>query len=184
MKREDISSKFPIGARLPKFSLKSTTGEVWKSDSVEVDKGLLIVFTCNHCPYVKGSEGELIGLAHEYGRKGIKVVAISSNDPEQYPDDNFENMQRKSLDMRLPYPYLFDETQSVARSFDAACTPECYLFDGAQRLVYHGAINDTPKSSATVKQRFLAEALEELCSTGAVAKSFSHPMGCSIKWRN
>jgi peroxiredoxin len=184
MKREVVSAKFPIGTRLPSFSLKSTTGENWSSDSVKIEKGLLVVFTCNHCPYVKGSEGELVRLATEYQSKGIIVVAVNSNDPQQYPDDNFENMQRKSLEMNLPYPYLFDETQEVAKAFDAACTPECYLFDTTRRLVYHGAINDTPKAAATVNKRFLAEALEELCSSGAVSKSFSHPMGCSIKWRN
>ncbi len=183
MKRESISKKFPIGSTLPKFNLKNIDGKTVSSDSIKVDKGLMIAFTCNHCPYVQGSEEELIRLTTRYQSEGLSAITINSNDPIKYPDDNFAMMQRKGEEMDLPYPYLFDETQDVARLFDAACTPECYLFDKDKKLVYHGAVNDNPMNPVLVKERYLQMAIEDLLAGKAVGQPHAHPVGCSIKWK-
>ena len=183
MKREISSDKFPMGTQLPQFSLKGVRGSSFDSGSTPIDKGLLIVFTCNHCPYVKGSEAELMQVARRYGTEGLKTVTINSNDPIKYPEDNFEKMEERAKNLGLPYPYLFDATQEVARLFDAACTPESYLFDKNRTLVYHGAINDNPKDSGAAKQFHLRQAVEQLLSGKAVNPAFVHPFGCSIKWR-
>ncbi|MDZ4785866.1 MAG: thioredoxin family protein [bacterium] len=182
MKRESESSKFPIGSILPKFSLKATDGKIVSSESINIEKGLLIVFTCNHCPYVKGSEDALIKLTERYSKEGLSVFTINSNDPIKYPDDNFEKMKEKSEVMELPYAYLFDETQNAARLFDAACTPECFLFSKDRKLVFHGAINDNPMNPGGVKERYLQVAIEDLLAGKSIRLPYAHPVGCSIKW--
>jgi len=183
MKREDPSKKFPLGSTLPEFTLKNVDSSQWSSSSTNIENGLLIVFACNHCPYVRGSEDELIKIANKYSSEGLAVVAINSNDPVNYPDDNYEKMQEKSQALNLPYPYLFDETQEVAKLFDAACTPECYLFDKNKKLVFHGAVNDNPRDRNAVKSHYLRDAVEDLLAAKAVRTSYAHPMGCSIKWK-
>jgi len=183
MQRSAGSDKFPIGSKLPKFNLPNVDGTSVGDRYLSDGAMSLVVFTCNHCPYVKGSEACLIELVTQYQAKELRVVAISSNDPIQYPDDGFEAMKEKARTMKLPYPYLFDESQLVAKAFDAACTPECYLFDGTQALVFHGAINDSPKNPAAVTNGFLAKALEQLAKGTKPDPQFAHPIGCSIKWR-
>ena len=168
---------------LPAFALTNVDGTAVHSQSLLGAKAALVVFTCNHCPYVKGSEAQLIDLVRRYAPQGLRTVAISSNDPAKYPDDSFTNMQVKAREQQLPYPYLFDETQQVAKQFDAACTPECYLFDTAGTLVYHGAINDNPKDATLARTAHLDTALRQLFSGSKPNPAFVHPLGCSIKWR-
>jgi len=168
---------------MPTFTLRNVDGQSFSSDELSGARLSLIVFTCNHCPYVKGSEEQLIALVREFTPQGLRTVTINSNDAAQYPEDSFENMQKKAKSLGLPYPYLYDETQLVARAFDAACTPECYLFDAGGKLIYHGKINDSPKDPTRVTQNYLRTVLEQALGGGVPNPSYVHPLGCSIKWR-
>jgi peroxiredoxin len=183
MDRTQASDAFSFGSKLPSFSLKNIDGSLISDDYFAGAKAGLVVFSCNHCPYVKGSDEMLIKIVHNFQKQGLKVVAISSNDAAQYPEDSFELMQKKSKDLNLPYPYLYDETQEVARNFDAACTPECYLFDSNRKLVYHGTINDNPKDKSKVSRDYLSAAIENVLAGKKPDPEFVHPIGCSIKWR-
>jgi hypothetical protein len=125
----------------------------------------------------------LIEIVRRYQQDGLRTVVINSNDASKYPEDNFEKMVEKSSLMDLPYPYLYDESQQVARLFDAACTPEFYLFDGTGSLVYHGTINDSPRDRAKVTRDFLSSAIAAVLEGTAPEVPFVHPIGCSIKWK-
>jgi hypothetical protein len=146
-------------------------------------KAYLVGFLCNHCPYVKGSEEMLIRIAKQFQPDGLKVVTINSNDAVKYPEDSFDKMKDKAREMALPYPYLHDESQSVARMFDAACTPEFYLFDRNLTLVYHGTIIDRPRDAAKVTKEYLSQAVLSVLEGRTPEPQFVHPVGCSIKWK-
>ena len=184
MERPSTSMTFPIGSALPAFNLPNVDGGSIGSDYLAGALASVVVFTCNHCPYVKGSDEALVAVAHEFQPKGIRFIAISSNDATQYPEDSFEKMKEKAKTMKLPFPYLYDESQSIAKTFDAACTPECYVFDGTGKLVFHGTINNSPRDPTKVTEPFLKTALTQLLSGSDVTPSFVHPIGCSIKWSN
>lgn len=181
--RESANSTLPLGAALPDFSLPATDGRTISSHDLVGARALIVAFTCNHCPYVKGSEEALIRLVQRFTPEGLRCVAISSNDAQQYPEDSFDKMKEKSATMRLPYPYLYDEGQQVARLFDAVCTPEFFLFDSQGRLVYHGAINDSPRDPTKVTCDFLGTAVAQVMAGRAAEPSYVAPLGCSIKWR-
>ncbi len=183
MQRENASPSFTIGAKLPEFSLPNVDGETAGSEHLRGGKAALVAFVCNHCPYVKGSEAMLIEICKKFAPQGLRSVAISSNDAVQYPDDSFKKMQEKARDMALPYPYLYDESQQVARMFDAACTPELYLFDAAGKLAYHGAINDSPRDPSKVTREFLSQAIQAVLEGRSPEPQFVNPLGCSIKWQ-
>ncbi len=184
MQRDTSSTKFPLGSKLPKFELLNVDGKKISDSYLRGGNLALVVFSCNHCPYVKGSEEQLVSLATKFEPQGLKTVVINSNDAVQYPEDSFENMKTKAASMLLPYPYLYDETQSVAKSFDAACTPEAYLFDAEMALVFHGTINDNPRDKTQAKHEFLSEAIIQALKGETLSPAFVHPIGCSIKWRN
>lgn len=185
MQRESLSQIFPLGTSLPDFALPATDGSLISStDFFSGASAALVVFVCNHCPYVKGSDHEFVEIAKQFGNQGLRIVAISSNDAVAYPEDSFEKMREKAESLNLPFPYLYDESQNVARLFDAQCTPECYLFNSDLTLVYHGAINDSPRDSSRVTRHFLRDAVEQLLKEGSTVLGFSHPTGCSIKWKS
>lgn len=183
MEREALSSDFGIGSKIPAFALPGTDGKTYSSEYFAGARAALVVFSCNHCPYVKGSEAELIRIHNENCSEGLKTLVINSNDPVKYPEDGFEQMQQKSLAMKLPYPYLFDQTQQVAKLFDAACTPECYLFNQTGQLVYHGLIKGNPKDANSREDLALEKAIKQLLANQPVVPAFVHPLGCSIKWK-
>lgn len=183
MERNQLSDKFPIGSKLPEFELPNVDGKTLGSAYLGGAKAGLVVFTCNHCPYVQGSEGMLIRIAMRYEKQGLKTLTISSNDPIKYPEDGFEKMKEKAKKLKLPYPYLFDETQGVAKLFDAACTPECYLFDKDGVLVFHGTINDNLKDPGAVGEDFISVAISQVLVGVKPTPAFVHPIGCSIKWK-
>ena len=186
MKREEQSTILPDGALLPDFKLPSTTGALIDTKDFAPNAVLLVAFICNHCPYVKGSDQELIALVNEFNEQGpsnFVAVGISSNDALQYPEDSFDLMQVKSLEMNLPYQYLYDETQEVAKLFDAVCTPEYFLFDHSKHLVFHGAINDSPRDASKVTKHFLRDALNQVFAGTTPLVSYAHSIGCSIKWK-
>lgn len=183
MERSDTSSNFSIGSSMPKFSLPNVDDRTVTQEYFSGAKAALVVFSCNHCPYVIGSEEMLITIVRRFEGDGLRTVAISSNDAAKYPEDGFEQMKAKSLRMSLPYPYLYDQSQSVARAFDAACTPECYLFDATGKLVYHGTINDNPKDPSKARMDYLTPAISSVLEGQRPNPTFRHPIGCSIKWK-
>lgn len=183
MERTSDSAAFSVGSPLPTFELLNVDGTKVGSHFLQGAKAYLVGFLCNHCPYVKGSEEMLIRIVRRFQPDGLKVVTISSNDAAQYPEDSFEKMQEKAQAMKLPYPYLYDESQAVAKMFDAACTPEFYLFDRNRELVYHGTINDTPRNPSTVTKDYLSDAIIAALEGRTPEPQFVHPIGCSIKWK-
>ncbi len=183
MERNLSSEKFPIGSKLPQFELLATDGQRYGTSYLQGGTLALVIFSCNHCPYVKGSDEAIVAVVRRFEKDGLRTLAISSNDAIQYPEDSFDNMKLKSTELKLPFPYLYDETQAVARAFDAACTPECFLFDKASPLIFHGTVNDNPKDRMLAKREYLAEAITQALKGQKPEPSFVHPIGCSIKWR-
>jgi peroxiredoxin len=183
MERDTISSAFPLGSRLPSFELLNVDGNRLGSESLTGAKAGLVAFLCNHCPYVKGSEDMLISIVKRFQADGLKTLVINSNDAAKYPEDSYEKMKEKAVAQGLPYPYLYDESQDVARLFDAACTPEFYLFDRDRKLAYHGTINDSPRDPSRVTKDYLSKAIEAVLEGRTPEPQFVHPLGCSIKWK-
>lgn len=183
MQREMSSERFALGSALPTFTLPNAAGGSLGSDYLRGAKAALVAFLCNHCPYVKGSEDMLIEIVRGLEKDGLKTVAISSNDAIQYAEDSFDKMREKAAAMALPYPYLYDESQSVAKAFDAACTPEFYVFDSQGKLAYHGTINDSPRDPSKVTRDYLSQAIGSVLEGRTPSPAFVHPLGCSIKWK-
>lgn len=183
MERSSQSAKITIGSSLPEFNLPAVDGTSKGSKYLKEGKVGLVAFTCNHCPYVKGSEEMLISIVEKFEKEGLRTVAISSNDAVQYPEDGFDKMKEKAQEMTLPYPYLYDETQEVAKTFDAQCTPEFYLFDKSGKLAYHGTINDSPRDPMKVTKDYLSQAITQVLEGQSPNPSFVRPLGCSIKWK-
>jgi hypothetical protein len=183
MERDTISSAFPLSSRMPSFELLNVDGKRLGSDYLTGAKAGLVAFLCNHCPYVKGSEDMLISIVRRFQPDGLKTIVINSNDAAKYPEDGYEKMKEKAVAQALPYPYLYDESQDVARLFDAACTPEFYLFDRDGKLAYHGTINDSPRDPSRVTKDYLSKAIEAVLEGRTPEPQFVHPLGCSIKWK-
>jgi peroxiredoxin len=171
--------------------IPSKTDKLKNVDGTEItlgqkagEKGTLVIFTCNHCPYVKAWEDRIAALGNEYGKKGIGVVAINSNNPAKNPDDGFEGMQARAKEKKLEFAYAVDETSGVAKAFGATKTPEVFLFDGQGKLAYHGAVDDNSESADGVKAHYLKDALEAVVAGKAVSTAETKALGCGIKFRN
>jgi peroxiredoxin len=178
------SIDIPLGSPLPPFELADTNGTVFHSDRLKGPKGLLVIFTCNHCPYAKAVWPRTITLAQMAKDLGIHTVAINPNIHPDYPEDAPAVMKAKIKEWGIPFPYLIDESQEVARSYKAQCTPDIYLFDGSDRLVYHGRIDDNWQDPAKVTRQELGEAIINVAQ-GKPLTGKQHPtIGCSIKWRS
>lgn len=179
------STQLVLGTKAPDFSLPdTTTGKQISLADFAGAKGLLILFICNHCPYVKLIQTELSALGKEYMLKGIAVVAISANDVSTHPDDGPEQMKKEAKRLAYPFPYLYDETQEVAKAYQAACTPDIYLFDAQFQLVYHGQLDDArPNTTIPVNGADLRQALDALLSGKPVNPVQKASMGCNIKWK-
>ncbi|GAB4326473.1 MAG: thioredoxin family protein [Candidatus Zixiibacteriota bacterium] len=171
-----------IGAVAPDFNLMGTDERMYSLEDVKGEKGTLIIYTCNHCPYAIAYEDRLIALAEEFQPKGIGVAAISCNDADAYPDDGFEAMKVRAKEKKLPYPYLFDESQAVALEYGPMVTPHIYLFDPELKLVYRGRIDNSAKP-AEVKERDLHNALTALVEGKPIEVKETTAFGCSIKWK-
>lgn len=177
------STMLPLGTEAPNFSLPDCSGKLVSRDDFLNRQGLLVIFMCNHCPYVKHVAPELARLADEYLAKGIAVVGISSNDVSKYPDDSPENMKAEAVSQGYHFPYLYDSDQSVARAYRAACTPDFFLFDGDWKLVYRGQMDDTrPKQGTAPDGKDLRAALDALLSGQPVTTIQKPSIGCNIKW--
>lgn len=173
-----------LGAAAPTFSLPDTGGNTVGLAEVKGPSGLLVIFMCNHCPYVKHIQQELVAIGREYGDRGIGMVGINANDAEAHPDDSFENMKEEVKRLGYPFPYLYDESQDVAKAYRAACTPDIFLFDANDKLVYRGQLdNSRPGNDVPVTGRDLRLAMETLLAGGALMEEQQPSMGCNIKWK-
>jgi len=177
----------PLGTEMPKFELKDPEGKVYKSADLydaEKGRGLIVCFTCNHCPYAIAVWERFIQLAEYAKGMRINTVAINPNIHPDFPEDSPENMKKKIKELGIVFPYLVDETQNVARAFKAQCTPDIYLFNNDRKLIYHGRIDDSWKDESKVTKQELKEALNDHASGKGVHSVQKPSMGCSIKWRS
>lgn len=177
------SIDIPLGTEMPSFELSDPQGKKYKSDQLYGSKGLLIAFTCNHCPYALAIWPRLIQLAEQAKILGINSVGINPNIHPDYPEDAPEKMVEKIKEWKISFPYLVDASQKVAQNFKAQCTPDLYLFNADQKLVYHGRLDDNWKEPQKVKRQELKEAIENLATGKEINKDQKPSMGCSIKWR-
>jgi peroxiredoxin len=177
------SREIALGTACPDFRLRAVDGTTCAREDFRDKPVLVVLFICNHCPYVQAVEDRIVALAREYGPKGVQLVGICSNDPTDYPDDRPERLLARWREKGYGFPYLVDESQDVARAFGAVCTPDIYVFDRARRLAYHGRIDDDWKEPGKVRRRELAAALDALLAGRAPADEQLHSIGCSIKWR-
>lgn len=169
----------------PSFSLPGVDGKTHTLDSVKGAKATIIVFSCNHCPYVVLNEDRLIAAFNDYKAKGVGMAAINSNDAEKYPDDSFEEMRRRAQEKRFPFPYLHDASQTVARAYDATHTPHLFVFDAGLRLAYTGCVDDDNnyKNRKAPEKHYLRDALDDLVAGRPVRLPETHAIGCTIKWK-
>ncbi|MCZ6805819.1 MAG: thioredoxin family protein [Deltaproteobacteria bacterium] len=177
------SNGMQLGTRAPSFSLPNVDGETRSLDSFSDAELLAVVFTCNHCPYAIASEDRLIEIQNDYGARGLQIVAINPNDAEKYPDDSFEQMKVRAADKGFNFPYLRDEGQEVARAYDAACTPDIFVFDRDRQLIYNGRIDDNWQQPDQVTRHDLRAVLDAALEQGTVDFDHVPSMGCSIKWK-
>lgn len=179
------SNPFPLGSLAPDFTLPDTiSGNELSLSNLKSGKGTVIMFICNHCPYVLHINSELVSLAKEYQAKGIAFIGISSNDVDNYPQDSPDKMTKVAKQEGYTFPYLYDETQDIARAYDAACTPEFYVFDGNLKLVYHGQMDDSrPGNTEPVNGKDLRKALDLLLDGKSISPDQKPGIGCGIKWK-
>ncbi|HXH50013.1 MAG TPA: thioredoxin family protein [Terriglobia bacterium] len=178
------STMVPLGTLAPSFSLPDTEGKVVSLDDYKQAPALLVVFLCNHCPFVKHVLPQFVELAREYQQRGVGIVGISSNDVSNYPDDSPQKMAELSTKMEFPFPYLYDESQQVAKDYGAACTPDFYLFDREGRLVYRGQMDDSrPGNGRPVNGSDLRSAMDAVLEGRALPDDQKPGIGCNIKWK-
>jgi len=172
-----------LGVTAPAFTLPATDGRTYTLDDLRGPKGLVVIFMCNHCPYVRAVLPRMVREAQELAKLGIGTVGINSNDSVTYPEDSFERMVALAAEHQLPFPYLYDESQQVARAYDAVCTPEFYGFDAGLRLRYRGRLDASRKDPLPDARRELFEAMRQIAQTGAGPDTQYPALGCSIKWK-
>jgi peroxiredoxin len=171
-----------LGTEAPQFDLPGVDGRRHSLESYADAAALVLVQSCNHCPYVQAWEDRLSAIARDYADNDVRVVAVSSNDAERYPEDSFEEMRRRASARGFAFDYLYDEPQAVARELGAARTPEVFVYDRDRRLVYHGAIDDA-RDEGSVTQHYLRDALDAVLAGDAPPVSETPPVGCTVKWK-
>ena len=179
------STMLPLGTLAPKFMLvEPSTGQIRSLDELKSEKATLVMFICNHCPFVKHVNPQLVALANDYLPQGVSIIAISSNDVESYPDDSPIKMAETAQRLGYPFPYLYDDTQDVARAYHAACTPDFFLFDGTMKLVYRGQLDSSrPSNSIPVDGSDLRRAINAVLAGKKVDEHQQPSIGCNIKWK-
>jgi peroxiredoxin len=173
-----------FGRPAPDFRLKGVDGKTWTLNEARGINGLLVMFICNHCPYVKSVRDRIIRDARELKDHGINSVAIMSNDPTDYAEDSFDNMKTVAQELKFPFPYLYDETQDVAKAYGAVCTPDFFGYNKDLELQYRGRLDESRKDPVPDARRDLFEAMKQVAQTGQGPKDQIPSMGCSIKWKN
>ena len=179
------SNMLPLGTTAPNFDLLNTvTNENVGLQSLKGKKGTVVMFICNHCPFVIHVNEELVRIANKYMNDGIGFIAISSNDVVNYPQDGPDLMRERAMELNYPFPYLYDETQEVAKAYDAACTPDLYIFDSNLSLVYRGQLDDSrPGNGIPVTGSDLRKALDNLINENPIDTDQKPSIGCNIKWK-
>jgi peroxiredoxin len=166
------------------FALPGVDGKTWTLQDCKGEKGLLVMFICNHCPYVKAIRDRIVRDTRELRHAGINAVAIMSNDPADYPEDSFENMKKVAEEFDFPFPYLLDESQEVARAYGAVCTPDFFGYNADLELQYRGRLDESRKEAAPADvRRDLFEAMKQVAESGNGPAEQIPSMGCSIKWK-
>lgn len=177
-----MSFTLQIGEKAPNFSLPATDGRTYSLESFQDSPILVIVFSCNHCPYVVGSEDRMIAFANDYQSRGVQLVAINSNAVTTYADDSFDHMVVRAREKGFPFPYLHDGSQQTALDYGALRTPHFYAFDSERKLRYTGRMDDNPKFPGQETTRELRDAIEDLLHGREVAVPLTNPLGCNVKW--
>jgi peroxiredoxin len=179
------STMLPLGAKLPRFELRDVvTGQTVSDSDLDGNKGVLVMFICKHCPFVVHVKDELARLGHDYRDREVSMVAISSNDVATYPDDAPEKLAEMSKELGFEFPFLYDESQDVAKAFQAACTPDFFLFDASRELFYRGQLDDSrPGNGAPNDGRDLRVAMDSLIAGEPIDADQKPSIGCNIKWK-
>lgn len=184
------STMVELGTPAPSFDLPAANpdvdekgGEQRRLSDYDDAETLVVVFTCNHCPYAQHVEDALVQTARDYAPRGVQFVAICSNNTDTHPQDSFENMARRAREKDFPFPYLRDESQEVARAYGAVCTPDFFVYDADRRLAYRGRMDDTRPDGEPATGEELRRALDELLEAGSVSEPHHPSMGCNIKWK-
>jgi len=178
------STMLPLGTEAPNFHIRDVVSDNYYSlDDLASDKATVVMFICNHCPFVIHVNQGLVELANDYRNKGVAFVAISSNDVANYPDDAPDKMRIVAKVLKYPFPYLYDKHQEVAKAYDAACTPDFYIFDGSRKLAYRGRLDDSrPGNGLPVTGKDMRDALDAILSDTAIPEPQIPSAGCNIKW--
>lgn len=172
-----------IGSQAPDFILPATDGQHYNFEQLSGEAATVVLFWCNHCPYVQPNQARVINMQTEYGPRGVRFAAICSNNAEAYPQDSFEAMQQRAAEMGYNFPYLHDQDQDVARAFGAQRTPEAFLFDGKGILRYHGRIDDNHQDESKALSHDLRSAIESVLAGRSPDPAETGALGCSIKWK-
>lgn len=172
-----------LGSVLPEFKLKGTDDKLYDTTSYSGFNAMLIIFSCNHCPYVQAYENRMKKIQQDYLKDKLLLFAINSNDDSQYPDDSFESMKIRSKEKEFNFPYLRDEDQSIAKSFGATHTPEIFLFNKEKKLNFHGKIDDKWRDESLVKNKYLRNAIDEMLKDEPISVPETFTIGCTIKWK-
>lgn len=180
-----LSTMIPLGTKAPDFRLMDTVSNKWlKLDELKSPIATVVMFICNHCPYVKHIQTQLVDVANRYQAQGIKFIAISSNDVVNYPADSPALMHEEAITHHYPFPYLYDETQVVAKTYHAACTPDFFVFDNNLLCVYRGRFDEaTPGNDKPVTGADLCKALDAILAGNMISEDQIASMGCNIKWK-
>lgn len=172
-----------LGSKIPEFDLPAIDDKDYNLNSFKESEGLVIIFSCNHCPYVQAYEGRMKSIQDEYKDKGITVIAINPNDATTHPDDSFENMKKRAAEQKFNFLYLRDEAQTAAKAFDATHTPEIFLFDKERKLKYHGRIDDNWQEPDKAVNKYLKNAIDEMLDGKEVSVPETYSIGCTVKWK-
>jgi len=178
-----IDNKLKIDSLAPDFSLKDVHDKIYTLNSFSGKNILIIIFSCNHCPYVQAYEDRIISLQKDFEKDGVQIIAINSNDDEKYPDDSFDEMKNRAANKKFNFPYLRDETQEVAKGYGATHTPQIFLFDKNRKLKYQGKIDDNWQETEKVKSKYLKDAIVEVLTGKEVSVPETFSIGCTIKWK-
>ena len=177
------SKMVPLGTEAIDFDLSGTDDRNYSLDFFKDKNVLVIIFMCNHCPYVIAVLSRLIAIQNDYADKGVQLVGINPNDTVKYPDDSFENMKKIVREKNVPFPYLIDESQDIARKYNAVCTPDIYVYGKERTLLYRGRIDDNWQEESKITKKDLREALNAIMKGSPVSQNQVPSMGCSIKWK-
>lgn len=176
-------NKLKIDSSMPEFNLPGVDDKIYSQNSFSDKRILIIIFSCNHCPYVQAYEDRIISLQAEFKNKEVQIVAINSNDDIKYPDDSFAEMKKRAEYKKFNFPYLRDETQEIAKLFGATHTPQIFLFDEKRKLRYEGKIDDNWQEPEKVKSKYLRDAIVEVLEGNDVSVPETFSIGCTIKWK-